>query len=162
MTICICKVTGNYSCQLESTEQYFSISAVSTDHHHSTETSCMSRWDGLIPPAGNEEGGRSMTSHEAATLCYGSQALQVMNCLRDIYPSQGGIAVVQHGTATAAVLWLAISLPSRFPGTQRNPSLSLPHALNVRQCTNISESQTAGCSYKPSHRRSQTRSILDH
>lgn len=57
-------------------------------------------------------------------LCYRSQALQVMNCLLDIvYSSQGGIAVVQHGTATAANLWLAISLPSRFfPGTQEKLS----------------------------------------
>lgn len=48
--------------------------------------------------------GESIFSHEAETLWHRSQALRVMNCLLDIYPSKGGIAVVQHGTATAAIL----------------------------------------------------------
>ena len=63
----------------------------------------MNPWDGLEPLQA-VDGGQSIPSHEAATLWYRSQALQVMNCLLDIYPSQGGIAVVQHGTATTAIL----------------------------------------------------------
>lgn len=38
---------------------------------------------------------------------YQSQALQVMNCLRDIYPPYGGAAAAQLGTAAAAILWWA-------------------------------------------------------
>lgn len=34
-----------------------------------------------------------------------SQALQVMNCLRDIYPPHGGAAAARLGTAAAALLW---------------------------------------------------------
>lgn len=36
-----------------------------------------------------------------------SQALQVMNCLCDIYPPYGGTAAAQLGTAAAAILWRA-------------------------------------------------------
>lgn len=78
---------------------------------------------------------RSISSHEAETLRWGSQALQVMNCLLDVYPSQGGTAAVQHGTATAAILWLAISLPLRLPGTRRN--LSRTHTPATCQLVNM-------------------------
>lgn len=113
------------------------ISVVTIDHHPNTKTSCMKLWDGLIPlqAAG---GGRSISSHEAATLWHSSQALQVMNCLLDIYPSQGRIAAVQHGTATAAILWLAISLPSHFSGPQRNLSHAYSHAhMYLSTCQHV-------------------------
>lgn len=42
-----------------------------------------------------------------------------MNCLRDIYPQHGGIAVAQLGTATAAIPWLAVPSPSRRETSHR-------------------------------------------
>lgn len=50
---------------------------------------------------------------------YRRQALQVMNCLRDICPQHGGIAAAQLGTATAAIRWWALPFPSRSETSRR-------------------------------------------
>lgn len=75
--------------------------------------------------------GRSISYHEAATLQLRSQALQVMRCLLDICPSQGRTAVVQRGTASAAIHRWAMYLPSRFSDTHRNLSRTFRNSLSL-------------------------------
>lgn len=52
---------------------------------------------------------------------YRSQALQVMNCMLDIYPSHGGIAAVQHGIAKAAICLISYSTPITLPWHAEKP-----------------------------------------